>query len=69
MKRPNMALRADVARIVELKLQIPDYKNLAEKHHVKRNTIAKLVSAMLAERRKSNFVAFHVEQTDEKIAP
>jgi hypothetical protein len=69
MKPRNHGLHAAVERIVDLKIQIPAYKQVAEKHRVKPGTVAKLVSALLAERRKSINTQIHVEQNDEKIAP
>ena len=61
MKPRNEALRAECARIVELKMQIPAYKTIAEKNHASTQTVRALISAMLRERRKSTKVEIHVE--------
>ncbi len=62
MKLRNEALYAEVDRIVALKLQIPAYKNVAEKHHASVQTVRLLISERLRKLRKSTSVEIHVEQ-------
>lgn len=51
MKPRNKLLHADVSRVVELKLQIPAMKQIAEKHHVQVQTVRKLVSKAMRDAR------------------
>lgn len=69
MKPRNDALHAEVERIVALKLQIPAYKNIAEKHHASVQTVRLLISERLRKLRKSTDVEIHVEQNSAKIEP
>lgn len=63
MKPRNDSLRAEVERIVNLKLQIPPYKLIAEKHHASLQTVRALVSRLMQER-KSTKISIHVERCD-----
>lgn len=67
MRPANPKLRAEVLRIVELKLQEGakrarlNYRELAAACEVKKNTLARAVCVEL-KRRKSEIIQVHVEQ-------
>jgi hypothetical protein len=70
MKPANLLLRAEVERIVDLKIQTGSkrarlkYAELAAACNVKRNTLARAVCVELR-RRKSEINQIHVEQPQE----
>lgn len=67
MKPRNEALHAEIEKIANLKLQLPNIKALAEEHHSTVGSIRTMVSARLKELRKLTNVKIHVEPTRGKI--
>jgi DNA-binding CsgD family transcriptional regulator len=61
MRPRNEVLHAEIDRIVDLKLQIPSCKTIADKHHTSPQTIRVLISRALRARKLTN-VKLHVEQ-------
>lgn len=61
MRPRNQVLHAEIDRIVDLKLQIPSCKTIADKHNTSPQTIRVLISRALKARKLTN-VKLHVEQ-------
>jgi DNA-binding CsgD family transcriptional regulator len=43
MRRRNEVLHAEIERVVDLKLQIPSCKTIADRHHTSQETIRTLI--------------------------
>jgi hypothetical protein len=65
MKYRNKGLYAEAAAIAALKLQIPCYKEVAERHGASLSSVRQVVSATIREMKKRANVEIHVEPRGE----